>query len=228
MSKSKPKHPGYKKMKDTPWIKQAKEIGDAGGKGLLENYNNVNVFNKAIRDSLEARNNTVYQRAFGDMNQNYNDIMNNYNARNYNRFGTLNSTPSAYATDNYQKDFQRQMNDLSYNKAVNYDNLINNELSRRYNTLDLYNNMYNTGQYGYNHDKMNWNTENTNRDIAYKNALVNSSSGGGVTSALTGALSGAAQGFMTTGNPWGAAAGGLAGGAGGYFGSSSGISGGFM
>ena len=228
MSKSKPKHPGYKKMKATPWIKQAKEIGNAGGEGLLENYNNVNVFDKAIKDSLEARNNAVYQRAFSDMNQNYNNIMNKYNARNYNRFGTLNSTPSAYATDNYQKDFQRQMDDLSYNKAVNYENLINNELTRRYNTLDLYNNMYNLGQYGYQHDKMNWNVDNTNRDISYKNSLANSSSGGGLGRVLSGGLSGAGQGFAITDNPLGALTGGVIGGLGGYFGNSNNASGGFM
>ena len=228
MSKSKPKHPGYVKMKDTPWIKQSKQIGKAGGKGLLENYNNVNVFDQATKDSLEARNNAVYQRAFSDMNQNYNDIMNKYNARNYNRFGTLNSTPSSYATDNYQKDFQRQMDDLSYNKEVNYENLINNELTRRYNTLDLYNNMYNLGLYGYNHDKMNWNVDNTNRDIEYQNAVANSKSRNGLMGAISGGLSGAGQGYAMTGNPWGALAGGVVGGAGGYFGNSGGISGGFM
>lgn len=211
MSKSKPKHQAYSKMKDTPWIKQSKAIGTAGGQGLLDNYNNVNVFNQNTLDSLEARNNAVYQRAFSDMNQNYNDIMNKYNARNYNRFGTLNSTPSSYSTDNYQKDFQRQMNDLSYNKAVNYENLVNNELARRYNTLDMFTNMYNLGQYGYNHDKMNWNVSNTNKDIAYNNAVASSGSGNRFGNITSGALSGASTGAMV-GGPWGALAGGVAGG----------------
>lgn len=168
-----PEHPGYVKMKDTPWIKQGRQIADVGGKGILNNYNNVNVFDQATKDSLEARNNAVYQRAFSDMNKNYNDMMNSYAARNYNRFGSLNNTPSSYVVDNYQKDFQRQMNDLSYNKAMNYENLINNELNRRYKTLGMFEDLYGYGQIPYEQDLKNWNIDNTNRDISYKNAMMN-------------------------------------------------------
>lgn len=168
----KAKHPGYKKMKDTPWITQGRQIADAGGKGILENYNNVNVFDDATKQSLEDYNNQIYQRAFSDMNRNYNDIMNAYASRNYNRFGSLNNTPSNSAIDNYKRDFQRQLNDATYNKAINYENLINNELNRRYNTLNMFNNMYQTGQTPYQQDVANWNIENTNRDIQYKNQLA--------------------------------------------------------
>ena len=178
MSSSSPKHPGYKKMKDTPWITQGRQIADAGGKGILNNYNSVNVFDQATKDSLEARNNAIYQRAFNDMSKNYNDMMNSYAARNYNRFGSLNNTPAAYTTDEYQKDFQRQMNDATYNKAVNYENLINNELNRRYNTINMFQNMYGYGQIPYQQDVANWNIENTNRDIAYKNAMVDHQNNG--------------------------------------------------
>lgn len=190
MGSSTPKHPGYKKMKDTAWIKQGRQIADAGGKGILDNYNNVNVFDQATRNSLEARNNDVYQRAFNDMNRNYNDIMNGYAARNYNRFGSLSSTPSSEIIDNYNRDFQRQMNDLSYNKAMNYENLINNELNRRYKTLDIFGNMYGYGETPYQQDVNNWNIENTNRDIAYKNAMAgyNNSFGTKLSSAATGAF----------------------------------------
>lgn len=190
MSTSSPKHPGYKKMKDTPWIIQGRQISDAGAKGILNNYNNVNVFDQATRDSLEARNNAIYQRAFNDMSKNYNDTMNSYAARNYNRFGSLNNTPAAYTTDEYQKDFQRQMNDASYDKAVNYENLINNELNRRYNTINMFQNMYGYGETPYQQDVANWNIENTNRDIAYKNAMVgyNNSFGTKLSNAATGAF----------------------------------------
>jgi len=169
-----PKHPGYKKMKDTAWIKQGRQIADIGGKGVLDNYNSVNVFDQNIRNELNARNGDIYQRAFNDMNKAYRDTMNQYAARNYNRFGSLNSTPSAYTTDNYQKDFQRQMNDLAYNKAMNYENLVNNELNRRYKTLGMYEDLYGYGQIPYQQDVNNWNIENTNRDIQYKNAVMSS------------------------------------------------------
>ena len=211
MSSSSPKHPGYKKMKDTPWITQGRQIADAGGKGILDNYNSVNVFDQATKDSLEARNNAIYQRAFNDMSKNYNDMMNSYAARNYNRFGSLNNTPAAYTTDEYQKDFQRQMNDATYNKAVNYENLINNELNRRYNTLNMFQQLYGYGETPYQQDVANWNIENTNRDIAYKNAMVDYAGNRSMLGNIgTGAMTGASTGAMF--GPWGALAGGIIGG----------------
>lgn len=176
MGDNTPKHPGYEEMKDTPWITQARNIADIGGRGVLDNYNKVNTFDEATRQSLEARNNEIYKRAFDDMSQAYNQSMNKYAGANYNRLGTLNSTPSAYITDQYMKDYQRQMNDLAYNKAINYDTLMDKELQRRYNTLNMFGNMYQYGQTPYQQDVANWNTRNTNRDIAYQNALAGSSS----------------------------------------------------
>ena len=158
--------PQYEKFEDTPWITQGRQIADIGGKGILENYNKANVFSPETQASLEARNNNIYKRAFDDASRAYTDTMNRYNAANYNQFGTLNATAPAYRTDEYQRQFQRQLNDLAYNKAVNYDNLINNELKRRYNTMDMFGNMYGYGETPHAVDIANWNTENTNRDLA--------------------------------------------------------------
>lgn len=196
---STPKHPGYVKMEDTPWITQGREIADKGGKGVLENYGKVNVFDEATQASLNARNNDIYNRAFGDMERAYTDTMNKYNAANYNQFGTLNATSPAYRTDEYQRQFQRQLDDLAYNKAINYENLINNELQRRYNTLDMFGNMYNYGRIPYEQDLKNWNIDNTNRDIGYQNAVASSQSGSGF-GRLGGAIIGGTLGALT-GNP---------------------------
>ena len=170
--------PKYEEFKDTPWITQGREIADAGGKGILENYNKVNVFDEPTLESLETRNNNIYNRAFGDMERLYTDTMNKYNAKNYNQFGTLNATAPAYRTDEYQRQFQRQLDDLAYNKAVNYENLINNELQRRYNTLDMFGNMYGYGQTPHSVDVANWNTRNTNRDLRWQ-TLANNNGGSG-------------------------------------------------
>ena len=213
--KKAPSHPGYVKMEDTPWITQGREIADVGGKGILENYNKVNVFSPETQKSLEARNNAIYKRAFDNMEKAYTDTMNKYSAANYGQFGTLNATPAAYRTDQYRKDFQRQMDDLAYNQAVNYDTLMDNELQRRYNTLDMFGNLYNYGQIPYQQDVRNWNIENTNRDIAYQNMLINNSGGSKFSNALSGAMKGASAGSAA--GPWGALAGGIAGGAAGYF-----------
>ena len=194
-----PQHPGYVKMEDTPWIKQGREIADIGGKGVLDNYGKVNVFDEGTKASLNARNNDIYNRAFGDMERAYTDTMNKYNAANYNQFGTLNATSPAYRTDEYQRQFQRQLDDLAYNKAVNYENLINNELQRRYNTLDMFGNMYQYGRTPYEQDLKNWNIDNTNRDIGYQNSVAKSQSGSGF-GQLGGAIIGGTLGALT-GNP---------------------------
>lgn len=173
MGKRKVRHEPYEEMKDTPWITQGREIADIGGKGILDNYNKVNVFSPETQKSLEARNNAIYKRAFDNMERAYTDTMNKYNAANYNQFGTLNATPAAYRTDQYRRDFQRQMDDLAYNQAVNYDTLMDNELQRRYNTLDMYNTLYGYGQTPYQQDIANWNTRNTNKDLAYQVGVAN-------------------------------------------------------
>ena len=198
--KKKVSTPQYEKFQDTPWIKQGREIADIGGRGVLDNYGKVNVFDEATQASLNARNNDIYNRAFGDMKRAYTDTMNKYNAANYNQFGTLNATSPAYRTDEYQRQFQRQLDDLAYNKAVNYENLINNELQRRYNTLDMFGNMYNYGQTPHSVDVANWNTSNTNKDLVMQAALANRDSGFGswFGNLLTGAT-GAAVGGLGAG-----------------------------
>ena len=178
----------YEEMKDTPWITQGRDIADRGGKGILENYNKVNVFDDATRKSLEARNNATYQRAFGDMERQYTDIMNKYNAANYNQFGTLNATPAAYRTDMANLAAQRQMDDLAYNKAINYDKLINNELQRRYNTMDMYNTMYGYGAVPYQQDVANWNVRNTNKDLDYYGRVQNNAGGNNMLSGIIPAI----------------------------------------
>lgn len=210
-----PQHEPYEEMKDTPWITQGRDIADKGGKGILDNYNKVNVFDDATNRSLDARNNQTYKRAFDDMERAYTNTMNKYNAANYNQFGTLNATPASYRTDMYNLGAQRQLDDLAYNQAMNYDVLRDKELARRYNTLNMFGNMYQYGNTPYQQDIMNWNTRNTNKDIAYQNALVANQNGGGLGGALSGALQGGVNGFLMTGNPWGAVAGAGAGAIGG-------------
>ena len=135
---------------------------------------------------------------------------------NYNQFGTLNATAPSYIVDQYRRDMQRQMNDMSYNKAANYDELMDNELNRRYNTLDMYNTMYGYGNTPYQLDIMNWNTRNTNKDIDYNNNMASYNNRFKWNKVLGGGAGGAVTGFAMTGNPLGAIGGGIAGAAGGF------------
>lgn len=185
MGKSPAKHPGYEEMQDTPWITQGRDIAQRGGEGILENYNRVNVFDEGQRASMEKLNEDAYRRAFEDLNKGYREGMNKYASANYNRFGSLNSTPSAYITDEFNRRYQRDMSNLAYEKAINYENLVNQELQRRYNTLGMYQTLYNMGQIPYQQDVQNWQIRNKNRDIAYENAKRSQQAGmGGFMSSL--------------------------------------------
>lgn len=214
-----PKHEAYEEMKDTPWITQGRDIADKGGQGILDYYNKVNVFDDQTKRELAQRNREIYNRAFDNMEREYTNTMNKYAAKNYGQFGTLNATAPSFVTDQYRIDAQRQMNDLAYNQAVNYDDLMDRELQRRYNTLNMFGNMYQYGQTPYQLDIANWNTRNTNKDIAYQNAMVdyqlNKNNGFNFGGMLEGASQGATAGSAF--GPWGAAIGGVAGGAMGGF-----------
>lgn len=162
----------YQTMKDTPWITQGREIADIGGKGLIANADKVNVFDDQERYRMEKLNEDAYSRAFEDLNRQYREGMNKYAAANYNRFGSLNATPSSYIVDEYNRQYQRDLSNMAYNKALNYENLVNQELQRRYNTLGMYQTLYNMGQIPYELDVRNWQIGNTNIDRAYDNALA--------------------------------------------------------
>ena len=222
MGKDAPQKAMYEEMKDTPWITQGREIADIGGKGLISNADSVNVFDPNQRYSMEKLNRDVYDRAFEDLNKQYREGMNKYAAANYGRFGTLNATPSAYITDEYNRQYQRDMSNMAYNKAMNYENLVNQELQRRYNTLGMYQTLYNMGQIPYELDVRNWQTRNTNKDRAYDNALAQANANIGNVNTLLGAVGSALPTIGSiasslTGNPlWsmaGNAIGGLADGA---------------
>lgn len=206
MGKSKaPKHEHYEQMKDTPWITQGREIADKGGQGILDYYNKVNVFDDQTKRELAQRNKEIYNRAFDNMEREYTNTMNKYNANNYGQFGTLNATAPSFVTDQYRRDAQRQMNDLAYNQAVNYEDLTDRELQRRYNTLNMFGNMYQYGQTPYNQDLMNLDIRNKNIDLDYQNALVeyqNSKKGNSLGKSIGGAIGGIAGAYF--GGPAGA------------------------
>ena len=174
----------YEEMKDTPWITQGRELADIGGTGLKENVNNVNVFDANTRYGIDKLNRDVYSRAQEDLNKQYINTMNKYAASNYNRFGSLNSTPAAYVTDQYQRQYQRDAANLAYERAANYENLVDQELARRYNTLNEYLTLYNLGQVPYSLDLANWGIRNQNVDRAYENAVARANAGAGMTGIL--------------------------------------------
>lgn len=206
-----PQHEEYEELKDTPYITSLRDLSQRGYEGYRDNYNRVNVFSPETQRSLDDYTNAVYQRAEGDFDRQYRDTMKRMANRNYGQFGTLNATPALYRTDMENLAQQRKLADMAYNKALYRESLVDNELRRRYNTLDMYNQMLGKGQTPYELDLKNWEIRNKNKDVRFGNAEINANAGGGLLGGLKGAIQGGAQGFLA-GGPLGALAGAAAGG----------------
>lgn len=207
-----PHHEEYEELKDTPYITSLRDLSQRGYEGYRDNYNKVNVFSPETQRSLDDYTNAVYQRAEGDFDRQYRDTMKRMANRNYGQFGTLNATPALYRTDMANLEQQRKLADMSYNKALYRESLVDNELRRRYNTLNMYNEMLEKGKTPYELDLKNWEIRNKNKDVRFGNAEIDANAGGGFKGALKGAIQGGAKGFLATGNPFGALAGAAAGG----------------
>ena len=169
MGKKPVQRPMYEEMQDTSWITGLRGIGDAGNEGILDNYNKVNVFDELTQRDLEGRVNAIYNRALGDFERDYRNTMQKTLARDYGRFGTTGATPSLYNRDIYNLQQQRKLADLQYNKAATYDDFINNELTRRYNTMNMFKTMSDMGSIPYQQDVANWQIRNMNKDRQYLN-----------------------------------------------------------
>lgn len=168
-----PSRPEYEQMKDTPYITNLRDLSQRGYEGYKDNYNKVNVFSPETQRSLDDYTNAVYQRAEGDFDRQYRDTMKRMANRNYGQFGTLNATPALYRTDMENLAQQRKLADMAYNKALYRESLVDNELRRRYNTLNMYNDMLEKGKTPYELDLQNWHVRNKNKDIQFQNAISN-------------------------------------------------------
>lgn len=167
-----PDIPMYEEMKDTPYISNLRDLSQRGYEGYKENYNRVNTFSPETQANLNAQVNDVYRRAESDFDRQYRDTMQKYANANYGQFGTLNATPALYRTDMENLQQQRKLADLSYNKALYRDEVINNELNRRYKTLDMFNQMLEKGQTPYQQDLKNWDIRNQNLDREFQNQVA--------------------------------------------------------
>ena len=198
-----PHHEEYEELKDTPYITSLRDLSQRGYEGYRDNYNKVNVFSPETQRSLDDYTNAVYQRAEGDFDRQYRDTMKRMANRNYGQFGTLNATPALYRTDMENLAQQRKLADMAYNKALYRESLVDNELRRRYNTLDMYNEMLEKGKTPYELDLKNWEIRNKNKDVRFGNAEIDANAGGGFKGTLKGALQGAAAGLLAGGLPIG-------------------------
>lgn len=169
--KKPPSRAEYKLQEDSPYISNARRLMQTGYDGVSTNAPRVNVFNQGTLDSINSNINNVYNRAEGDFERSYRKNMGDTLAKDYGRFGTTGATPSLYARDMQNLQEQRKLADMSYNKAINYDELKDRELQRRYNTLSMFDQMYGKGEISQELDNSNYQTKKTNQDIQYANKM---------------------------------------------------------
>ena len=172
LGKSKPKVPMYQEMKDTPWITRNRELNTTTYGNINRDLNNVNVFDDATKQQLNSVVDDWYNRSLSDFDRSYAQTMNKYLARDYNRLGTTGGTSSLLTRDNYNLAQQRKLADLASNRSDRYDDLINQELNRRYKWLDTnYNYFTNSGNEIQTNDLRNWAIRNQNLDRQYQNDI---------------------------------------------------------
>lgn len=170
--KSKPKVPMYQTMKDTPWITRNRDLNTDAYDNLSRDWNNVNVFDDATKQQLNSVVDDWYNRSVSDFDRAYNDTMRKTLARDYNRFGTTGASNSLLSRDYNNLMSQRALADLASNRSDRYDQLINNELARRYNWLNANNQLFNTtGKIAQENDLRNWLIQQQNKDRQYMNDI---------------------------------------------------------
>ena len=115
---------------------------ETGYSGMKRIEPQIDVFNEQTQADINSRLGSIYNRAKSDLDIDYRDTMGKTMAENYGRFGTVGSTPSLYREDMANRTAQRKLADLAYNKAENYENDVDRELQRRYNTMNMYKGLY--------------------------------------------------------------------------------------
>lgn len=173
MAKTPPGLKQYPKQQDSQYVSNARRLMEQGYKGLEEYTPKVNTMSPEVQSDINSRLGSIYNRAKSDFDIDYRDTMGKTLANEYGKFGTTGGTSSLYRTDMANRTAQRALADLAYNKAENYENDVDRELARRYNTINMYKGMYGYGQIPQKYDDQNYQLEKENIDRAYQNDLDN-------------------------------------------------------
>lgn len=205
-----PSRPEYEQWQGNQYTNQADSLVGQGYNYLQQYLPQVNTFSPELQNTYQGIANQYTQSQWNDLNRGYTEAMNKMNQRNYNRFGTTNATGSLYDTQSLQRNYNDLASRIASNTASMYNDLINNEYNRRYNTLQFMNKLYNTaGQITRDRDIGNWQIRNQNLTNDYLDQVDAYNNKGTALGFIGDTLSGAAMGFANTGSPWGALAGGV-------------------
>lgn len=169
MGKTPPDLQMYKNQEDSPYVAHARNLMETGYKGLNDNVGKVNTMDGDTVADINSRLGAIQNRANQDFDINYRSTIANQLANEYGKFGTIGGTSSLYRNDMTNRTEQRKLADLAYEQAKNYEGNVNNELKRRYDTINMYNNLYGYGSIPQKYDDQNYKLSLTNQDRAYQN-----------------------------------------------------------
>lgn len=171
MSKKKmPQRPLYDMYQDTPWISRNREL----------NTQSYDLFKNALAD-LDKQDQQYYEglasqamnSAWGDLNRNYQNAVNQNLARNYGRFGTTGSTGGLYTSDTLQRQYNDMATRMASQQAQTQEQFINSALNRDLAKLQAYYTPFtNSGQTTEAVDLMNYKTAQNNKDRQWQNDVI--------------------------------------------------------
>lgn len=211
------KRPMYEEYADTPYITRNRELNTTSYDNLLSALDDVNKFSYTDYDSYSPLTDAYYNYQMDKLNRDYQSTVNQNVQKQQQRLGTTGSSSGLYTTDTANRYYNNLASAVSSNTAQIANQLMSNELNRRYSNAELYNSLFNqTGKTTEAVDQQNWNIRNLNKERQWLNDVDENNNTGW--NAVANIGKGVVQGFsegMKSGNILGGVAGGILGGIGG-------------
>lgn len=120
-----------------------KALYDYAQKTLSEVVPNVNVFSADTMKNIQSQLNTYKNQGQNAINQIYTPMINNLKNDIASRFGNLDNSMFMNNLNNIEKNRSNSIAELAENLILKQNDLVNNELSNRYNFINLLNNIQN-------------------------------------------------------------------------------------
>lgn len=210
------KRPMYEEYEDTPYITRNRELNTTSYNNLNTALNDINNFSYTDYDSYAPLTDAYSNYAWQQLNRNYQNAVNKNVQNQQQRLGTTGSSSGLYTTDTNQQYYNNLASNIASQTAQYANQLMGQELNRRYQNADLYNSLFNqTGSTTEAVDQANWNIRNLNKERQWLNDVDKNNNTGWnwFANVNKGALEGFSEG-MKSGNIWGGIAGSIAGGIG--------------
>lgn len=164
--------PMYEERKENEYNTANRQLAGALGSWLLDNADSIGQVSQDQTQYYKNLSEQAQAANWDDFNRELGKAQAAANARAYNRFGSLTSTPSLYDQETFARQANQNALQLANLTAKYYNSLINQDINRQLQAWQNYSNMYNTAGNDITElDKYNWKIRNQNKDRAYTNDL---------------------------------------------------------